>query len=123
MAQMTGWRIGELLALRWVDVDLEAGTAVTRYADNKGGRSENIALHPVVIDQLRDLRSFDDRVFPWNKDRRDYIVNSPGSRTPPEFTWLAHTPGTNATGNALRHVIATGSMTNAGLLRLSTPRI
>ncbi|QDT49480.1 site-specific tyrosine recombinase XerD [Symmachiella dynata] len=70
MAQMTGWRIGELLSLKWTDVDLEAGTAVTRYADNKGGRSERIALHPVVVDQLRGIRSFDDRVFPWDKDRR-----------------------------------------------------
>ena len=36
MAQMTGWRIGELLALLWEDVDLKAGTALTRHDDNKG---------------------------------------------------------------------------------------
>jgi len=30
IAQMTGWRIGELLALRWADVNLEASEAVTQ---------------------------------------------------------------------------------------------
>ena len=32
---MTGWRISEPLALRREDLDLEAGTAITRHADNK----------------------------------------------------------------------------------------
>lgn len=67
---MTGWRIGELLSLKWADVDLNSGTAVTRYADNKGSRTEKVALHPIVVDLLGGLRSFDERVFPWEKDRR-----------------------------------------------------
>ncbi len=70
MAQMTGWRIGELLALQWTDVDLVAETAITRHHDNKGHRDGKIAIHPVVIDHLRKLRCFDALVFPWSHDRR-----------------------------------------------------
>lgn len=70
MAFMTGWRIGELLALRWSDVDLDGGTAVTRHSDNKGSRDEKVSLHPVVIEHLREIRSFDERVFPWDRGHR-----------------------------------------------------
>lgn len=70
MAQMTGWRIGELLALEWRDVDLEECEAVTRATDNKGKRDEKISLHPVVVDHLRPLKSFSPNVFPWKLDYR-----------------------------------------------------
>jgi integrase len=69
---MTGWRIGETLALKRDDLDLESGTAITR-ADatgNKGKRDERIRLHPVVLDHLRKMACFDPRVFPWNHNRR-----------------------------------------------------
>ena len=36
MAYMTGWRISSLLALKWADVDLENGFALSRAEDNKG---------------------------------------------------------------------------------------
>jgi len=70
MAQMTGWRISEILSLKWAEVDLEAGTAVTRHADNKGGRDEVVNLHPVLVGYLKPLQSFDSRVFPWEKSHR-----------------------------------------------------
>jgi integrase len=69
-AQMTGWRIGEILALEWADVDLAAGTAITRSGDNKGKRSEVVGLHPVVVDHLRPLKGFHESVFPWEHGRR-----------------------------------------------------
>src|SRR5262245_42982293 len=47
-AYMTGWRVGEPLAVRREDVDLEAGTAITRHEDNKGDRTEVAPLHSVV---------------------------------------------------------------------------
>src|SRR5262249_52903024 len=37
-AYMTGWRIGDLLALRRDHLDLDAGTAVSLEGDNKGKR-------------------------------------------------------------------------------------
>jgi len=70
MAQMTGWRIGEMLSLRWQDVDLDAGFAITRHHDNKGHRDEKVPLHPVVVDHLRSIRAFDDLVFRWSPNRR-----------------------------------------------------
>jgi integrase len=68
-AQMTGWRISEILALKWADVNLEAGTALTRASDNKGKRDAVVALHPVLIDRIRPLKTFHPNVFPWEHDR------------------------------------------------------
>jgi integrase len=67
---LTGWRIGDMLGLRRDDLDLEAGTAVTRSEDNKGKRDELVKLHPVVVEHLKKLAGFDPHVFPWNHDRR-----------------------------------------------------
>jgi integrase len=67
---MTGWRVGEILALRRDDLDLDEGTAVTRSDDNKGKRDERVKLHPVVVEHLNRLLSFDPCVFQWNHDRR-----------------------------------------------------
>jgi integrase len=66
MAYMTGWRIGELLALRREDLDLDAGTAKTLAEDNKGSRDDVVRLEPEVVEHLRKLASFDPCVFPWN---------------------------------------------------------
>ena len=62
---MTGWRMGEPLALRWDDVSLDAGEAITRHADNKAKRDERVPLHPVVVDHLRKLVDFGPVVFTW----------------------------------------------------------
>lgn len=70
MAYMTGWRISELLALRREDLDLKDGFAITRWDDNKGKREEKINLHPVVVEHLEKLASFDPLVFPWGHDER-----------------------------------------------------
>ena len=74
VAYMTGWRIGQLMSLKWSDIDLDAGTAIAR-ADvigNKGKREERIPLHPVVVAHLKQLAgSFDSHVFPWNRNRRE----------------------------------------------------
>ncbi len=70
MAYMTGWRIGDLLAFRRDDLDLDQATAITRFEDNKGKRDECVKLHPVVVEHLRRLAHFDPCVFPWNYDRR-----------------------------------------------------
>ena len=72
MAYMTGWRIGSLLSLRWQQVDLKAGTAMSLAEHNKGGRDMVTPLHPLVVDHLERLTAghFGGRVFPWNEDRR-----------------------------------------------------
>lgn len=67
---MTGWRIGSMLALRWEDVDLDKGQALSKAESNKGGRDQLVPLHPVAVDHLRKLRSFSPLVFPWAHGRR-----------------------------------------------------
>ena len=69
--QMTGWRIGETLALRRDDIDLVAGTAITRADTNKGKRDDIVPLHPLVVDHLRRISSFEVSVFPWPPNRRE----------------------------------------------------
>jgi integrase len=69
-AYLTGWRIGSLLSLRRADTDFEKGTALSDADDNKGKRDQLVALHPVVVEHLRALASFDPRVLPWTYDRR-----------------------------------------------------
>jgi integrase len=70
MAYMTGWRIGELLALRVEDVDLRAGTVITRHLDNKGKRDEKVSIHPVVIEHLKQVIGDGKFVFVWGHDER-----------------------------------------------------
>src|SRR5262249_53784901 len=67
---MTGWRVGEIIALRREDVDLGTGFAIMRALDNKGKRDERVKLHPVVVEHLERLPGFDPCFFPWNHHRR-----------------------------------------------------
>jgi integrase len=73
---MTGWRISDMLNLRREDVDLDAGTALIRWAaeGNKGKRDELVRLHPAVVDHLKKLPGFSPCVFPWNHNRRTLDV-------------------------------------------------
>ena len=64
-AYMTGWRIREILALKWDDVSLDGGYAITWHDDNKGKRDERVPLHAVVVEHLRKLVDFGPLVFPW----------------------------------------------------------
>jgi integrase len=69
-AYMTGWRIGDQLAMRKESVDLDGGTAITWHEDNKGKRDELVKLHPIVVEHLRRLTGFDSVFLPWNHHRR-----------------------------------------------------
>lgn len=61
---MTGWRIGQTLELKRDDIDLGAGTALTRAGSNKRRRDQQIPLHTLVIDHVRPLMaSFNTRVL------------------------------------------------------------
>ena len=72
---MTGWRISEPLALKWDDVSLDNGTAITRAEDNKGKRDERVPLHPIVVEHLRTVVDFGQLVFFWNHSRRSLWVD------------------------------------------------
>ena len=71
---MTGWRISEPLALRWDDVSLDKGEAITWHEDNKGKRDERVPLHPIVVAHLRKLVDLGSIVFPWPHHERTLWV-------------------------------------------------
>ena len=68
-AWVMGMRKSALLALRWEDVDLEAGIALSRNRDNKAKKDQRHKIGPVV-DLLRCLYSVrkpsEPLVFVWN---------------------------------------------------------
>jgi integrase len=70
MGYMTGWRVGDMLALRRDQLDLDGATAVSLAEDNKGKRDERVKLHPVVVEHLRRLAGFTPTVFSWSHNTR-----------------------------------------------------
>ena len=84
---MTGWRVGEPLAIPREDVDLDSGTAIMRHNDNKGKRDELVPLHPVVVEHLQRIVTFGPLVFPWPHHRRtlwvEFRANPRGRRHSP----------------------------------------
>jgi integrase len=73
-AYMTGLRVGEILAVRKEDVDLNKGELITRWEDNKADREEVVPLHAVVIDYLRIIVGNHPLVLPWPHDPRTLWV-------------------------------------------------
>ena len=72
-AYLTGWRIGQLLGIKRVDVDLAEGFLTTRAGveGNKGKRDQKIPLHPIVTEHLQKLAGFSPVLFPWPHAVRD----------------------------------------------------
>jgi integrase len=50
--------------------DITASIEGSPRKDNKGKRDQKIALHPVVVEHLRKIKSFSPVVFPWNHGTR-----------------------------------------------------
>ncbi len=70
LAYTTGWRVGEILKLRRARVDLESGVVTLKATETKGKRPVRIQLEPVVVEHLRKLPGFSERLFHIEKDRR-----------------------------------------------------
>ena len=62
LAIQTGMRRGELLSLRWSDVDLSTRTA--RLTKTKNGHPRTVPLTPTALDVLGSLKRTDELVFP-----------------------------------------------------------
>ena len=62
IAISTGLRRGELLSLRWTDLDKNARTILVNVT--KSGKPREIPLDSLAIDTLSDLTKINDRIFP-----------------------------------------------------------
>ncbi len=71
-AMKTGARRGELLALTWRDVDLDAGIA--RLAKTKNGDRRTLVLLPDVVEALRPFKSSDLGRYVFGSVRSKYQV-------------------------------------------------
>jgi integrase len=69
---LTGWRRGEMLALKWAEVDLATRTA--RLADTKTGASLRPLSH-AACDVLRELPHLGELVFPASTGGIDGVPN------------------------------------------------
>lgn len=69
MAMTTGARRGELLELRWADIDLERAEAQVR--ESKNGEPKVLPLVPAVVEALRGL---------VEEDRKDFRLGLPSLR-------------------------------------------
>src|SRR5215471_18187074 len=70
---LTGWRSGEVLGLRWVEVDL--GRRTTRLSDTKSGRSIRPLSH-AACDVLAKLpRISGERVFPASRGGPNTVLH------------------------------------------------
>jgi integrase len=58
------------LLLRRADADLEAGYAVSRASDSKGGPDTKVPLHPLVVEHLAKLKAFTPMMFHWPYGRK-----------------------------------------------------
>lgn len=63
----TGGRLGELLALRWKDIDLDHGVILFRRETTKSKRERIIPMSPAVAEMLRTMRRgpAEEPVFGW----------------------------------------------------------
>ncbi len=60
--------------MRWDDVSLDRGEAITWHEDNKGRRDERVPLHPIVVEHLRKLVDLGSIVFAWPHHERTLWV-------------------------------------------------
>jgi integrase len=111
---LTGWRVGEVVGLRWSEVDLARRTAIL--ADSKTGRSMR-SLSNAACDVLKGVpRLGSDRVFPPTRGGADTGLYL--KKFWPRIAKLGRLPA-DVTPHVLRHSFAS----LAGDLGYSEPTI
>jgi integrase len=70
LALNTGMRRGEILSLRWKDIDLHKGFIFI--ADSKNGRSRNVPINSRVFETLKSLSQESEYVF-FNSETKTHI--------------------------------------------------
>ena len=119
----TGGRLGEVLSLRWEDIDLDRGVLYFDQTNTKSGKQREIPISPELSAVLRERRKVraiggDAReyVFTWRGNR---IGGRGGVRTAFERARDRAGLGADVTFHTLRHTFASWYMINGGdLFRL-----
>jgi integrase len=115
LALYTGMRRGELLKLRWRDVDLKKGFLKIT-ADSKSGRSSTIPLNKTAIEVFESLpRGSNEYVFPGKKGGRAYDLKRPIA----DIKEAAGLPVDFRPCHGLRHVFAS-TLASSGQVDLYT---
>jgi len=72
IAYQLGLRRGELLGLRWSDVDLRAAELKVSWATSKSRKDRQLPLTDDLVDLLQNWRKEEksDRVLPWDREPR-----------------------------------------------------
>ncbi len=98
MLFLTGQRRTEVGAMRWADIDLEAGTWIISSQDTKAARTQLVPLSPQAIDLLRQTPELGEYVWTGNgethiagysaaKSRLDKFIAAAGPALAP---WRLH---------------------------------
>lgn len=69
-AYLTGWRIGQILALERDNLDFASGTAFVPAENTKGKRDATVKLPPAVLDHVKPILGFGRMVFGWPHHER-----------------------------------------------------
>lgn len=125
LSAATGMRRGEVTALQWADVDLDAGTLHVRRSITKAkgethtkapksGKARTVPLSPMAVDALREWRRTSARVAGWVFPAPDGV--SPWGPFAASSAWrdLCEREGVSMRLHDLRHHMATLSL-RAGL--------
>ncbi|WP_145589810.1 site-specific integrase [Yersinia rochesterensis] len=72
-ALLTGARLGEILSLKWKDVDLGRRVAVITADNAKSGKARPLPLNDDAVSIMRKIPCDNDFVFSSNGDREGYI--------------------------------------------------
>jgi len=73
-----GLRVGEVVALRWEDINLDRGIAIIR--NTKGGKDREVVLLPWVIDILKTMKKRRGLVIPRTRETVEKWVRKLGKK-------------------------------------------
>jgi len=111
----TGGRLGEILTLRWEDVDLERGVLYFDQTNTKSGKQREVPIDQVLAEVLKERRK---KIF-LGGDAREFVFTRLGKRLQNVRTGFEKARkraglGEDVTFHTLRHTFASWFVVNGG---------